>query len=57
MSAVIGADRVMWASDYPHADSTWPHSRETIERNFAGVSPEQIRAITRGNVAALYGIS
>ena len=54
---VIGADRVMWASDYPHADSTWPHSRETIERNFAGVSPEQVRAITRDNVAALYGIS
>ena len=47
----------MWASDYPHGDSTWPHSRATIERNFAGVAPEVVRAVTRDNVAALYGIS
>ena len=53
---VIGADRVMWASDYPHGDSTWSHSRETIERNFAGVATEHVRAITRDNVARLYGI-
>ena len=52
----IGADQVMWASDYPHGDSTWPYSRETIERNFAGLSADLIsKAITR-NVANLYGI-
>ena len=26
----IGVDNVMWASDYPHGDSTWPHSRQAI---------------------------
>ena len=28
----------MWSSDYPHTDSTWPKSRESIEHDFAGVS-------------------
>ncbi len=36
----IGLDRLMWASDFPHSDSTWPHSREVIERDFEGV-PER----------------
>ena len=28
----IGVDNVMWASDYPHGDSTWPHSAQGIGR-------------------------
>src|SRR5262249_39246915 len=27
---MLGADSCMWASDYPHTDSTFPHSRRTI---------------------------
>src|SRR5439155_1468453 len=27
---LLGDDRVMWASDYPHADSTWPESQRAI---------------------------
>jgi predicted TIM-barrel fold metal-dependent hydrolase len=34
---VLGDDRVMWASDYPHADSTWPESQKAIEDNFKDV--------------------
>ena len=52
----IGSDRLMWASDYPHGDSTWPDSRATIERNFAGVAPDTVKKITYGNVAELYGL-
>ena len=26
----FGADNYMWASDFPHSDSTWPHSREVV---------------------------
>ena len=39
---VLGEDRVMWASDYPHADSTWPDSQAAIEANFKSV-PERAR--------------
>jgi predicted TIM-barrel fold metal-dependent hydrolase len=52
----FGADNYKWASDFPHADSTFPHSREVIARNFAGV-PEQVTAqIVRQNASRLYGI-
>ena len=30
----VGTENVLWGSDYPHADSVWPDSRETIETQF-----------------------
>ena len=36
-TSFFGADNYMWASDFPHTDSTFPESRAWIERNFAGV--------------------
>jgi predicted TIM-barrel fold metal-dependent hydrolase len=46
----------MWASDYPHSDSTWPHSQKVIERDFSGVPEAELDALVRGNAAALYGL-
>ena len=56
---LIGVDNIMWASDYPHSDSTWPNSRESVEQQMesARVSPEDAYKITFGNAAKLYGIS
>jgi predicted TIM-barrel fold metal-dependent hydrolase len=51
----IGVDNVMWSSDYPHTASTWPHSRDIIERDFKEVSEVEKRKIVRENVAQLYG--
>jgi predicted TIM-barrel fold metal-dependent hydrolase len=51
----IGVDNVMWSSDYPHTASTWPHSRDIIERDFKDVSEVEKRKIVRENVAQLYG--
>jgi len=51
----IGVDNVMWSSDYPHTASTWPHSRDIIERDFKDVSAVEKRKIVRDNVAQLYG--
>ena len=53
----VGLDRLMWASDYPHSDSTWPHSRKVIERDFEGVPDADLAAIVCDNAARLYGIS
>src|SRR2546430_10280556 len=33
----IGLDSIMWSNDYPHNQSSWPHSRRIIEEQFAGV--------------------
>lgn len=47
----------MWASDFPHSDTTWPHSRKIIERDFAGLPVEVTRKIIFENAAKLYGIT
>jgi predicted TIM-barrel fold metal-dependent hydrolase len=53
---VLGADRVMWASDYPHADSTWPDSRQAIEEGFRHVPAGACRRILCDNARELYGL-
>ena len=50
----VGADRVMWGSDYPHRESTWPRSREVLARVLNGLSDEDRRLITYANAANLY---
>jgi predicted TIM-barrel fold metal-dependent hydrolase len=50
----LGAGRVMWASDYPHADSTWPDSQSAIEENFRGVAEATRRRILCDNARELY---
>ena len=54
---MIGTHQVMWGSDYPHGDSTWPNSRETIARNFAQTPAEVVNRVTFDNVAELYGLT
>jgi len=52
----IGVDNVMWASDYPHGDSTWPHSRKALaESPLAQHGPAVLRKVTCENVARVYG--
>jgi predicted TIM-barrel fold metal-dependent hydrolase len=53
---LFGADNYMWASDFPHADSTWPESRQVIAREFAGVPVEVTRRIVFENVRRFYAL-
>jgi predicted TIM-barrel fold metal-dependent hydrolase len=51
---VIGVDHIMWGSDYPHSESTFPRSREVLDQILQGV-PEDERAKVVGlNAARLY---
>jgi predicted TIM-barrel fold metal-dependent hydrolase len=52
----FGEGHLLWASDYPHPDSVWPHSREAIERQMKNLSPEMRQKLTRDNAASLYGL-
>ncbi len=53
----IGVDKLMWPSDYPHSDSTWPNSQEVIQRLFSNVPADQRRKIVAENAARLYGFN
>ena len=52
----FGAGHMMWASDYPHPDSTWPRSREVVEDETARLPAAIKQGIIRDNAKALYGI-
>jgi predicted TIM-barrel fold metal-dependent hydrolase len=51
-----GEGHVLWASDYPHPDSTWPNSKTAIEKQMGELAPEVRRRLTYENAAALYGL-
>jgi predicted TIM-barrel fold metal-dependent hydrolase len=53
---VTGPEPLMWGSDFPHPEGTWPHSRAVTDRLFADVAPEARDAILGGNLARLYAI-
>jgi len=53
----LPAGSLLWASDYPHTDSTWPHSRDVVARDFADVPEPELRAIVHDNAARLYGLA
>ena len=52
----FGEDNFMWASDFPHTDSTWPNSLKVIEQDFEGVPAAVKRKIICDNAAKLYHI-
>ncbi|HEV2310332.1 MAG TPA: amidohydrolase family protein [Acidimicrobiia bacterium] len=51
----IGVDQVTFETDYPHADGTWPHSREVAQRLFAGLAPDVVHRIVRDNALRMLG--
>jgi len=53
---ITGIEPLMWASDYPHPEGTFPESQQVVERIFAGVPEDELQAIVGGNAARLYGI-
>ena len=52
---VIGVDRIMWGSDYPHDEGTFPFTREALANTFAGVNHDEVAAMVGGNAAHVYG--
>src|SRR3954464_9093670 len=51
---VIGVDNMMWGSDYPHSESTFPQSRKILAEILAGVPGDEQAKIAGGNTAHVY---
>jgi len=51
---VIGVDNMMWGSDYPHSESTFPQSRKILADILAGVPDDEQAKIAGGNTARVY---
>jgi predicted TIM-barrel fold metal-dependent hydrolase len=45
----VGIDQICWEADYPHSDSTWPISPETLMASLGGVPDDEIELMTYRN--------
>ncbi|HXY92150.1 MAG TPA: amidohydrolase family protein [Acidimicrobiia bacterium] len=52
-----GAGCLLWGNDYPHPESTYPHSNELLDAMLDGVSDHDARAVTSANALRLFGFS
>lgn len=53
---ITGVEPLLWASDYPHPEGTFPESQAVVERIFAEVPDDEVAAIVGGNAARLYDL-
>jgi predicted TIM-barrel fold metal-dependent hydrolase len=53
---LIGVDTLMWGSDYPHTESTFPRSRQILGEILHDLDDEEVRQVTVSNAARLYSI-
>jgi predicted TIM-barrel fold metal-dependent hydrolase len=54
----IGMGQIMFETDYPHGDSTWPNSRLVLERLVKGaeLDDHETYLLARGNAIECYGL-
>ncbi len=56
MLDIVGEDNVMFETDYPHQDGTWPYSRQAAAEQFGMLTDAQIHKLARGNAISLFGL-
>ena len=52
----VGITNLMWGSDYPHCEGTWPYTREAIRNTFADVPEDETRLILGENAIGVFGL-
>ena len=52
----VGAEHILWSTNFPLATSAWPRTRETIERCFRDVPAEVREKVLWKNAAGLYHV-
>jgi len=50
----IGVENIMFETDYPHADTSWPRSQALLDRHVGELSADEIRRISWQNAAELF---
>jgi len=51
----IGIDKLMWGSDYPHLEGTWPNTMDSLRDTFGDYPESEIRTILGDTAARVYG--
>jgi len=53
---LVGVDNVLFETDYPHQDGTWPRTREIASTLLDGLHQDAVDKILRGNAIRLFGL-
>ena len=51
----IGIGNILWGSDFPHDEGTWPNTHESLHATFDGVPESELRAMLGENALRVYG--
>jgi predicted TIM-barrel fold metal-dependent hydrolase len=51
---LIGYENLMFATDYPHPDSTWPNTQQVFQDHFANIDRDKAEMVASGNVTRIY---
>ena len=51
---VVGVDNILWSSDYPHTESTWPNSLPVLRKLLADVPQDEAEKMAFRNSARIY---
>jgi predicted TIM-barrel fold metal-dependent hydrolase len=54
---IIGPDRVMWATDYPHTEGAFGYGREAVRMVVDATAPDDAREILGGAAARVFGLN
>ena len=50
----IGIDKLMYGTDYPHLEGTWPNTMPEMQKNLAAFSADELAAVLGENALAVY---
>ena len=53
---MLNIERLMWANDFPHSDSTWPWSQEILAEHAAELTEDERNMVCHDNVKKLYNL-
>jgi predicted TIM-barrel fold metal-dependent hydrolase len=53
----VGPNKIMWATDYPHADGFFPGAPDMVRERIKGTSPETQRGVLAGGALGFYGLN
>jgi predicted TIM-barrel fold metal-dependent hydrolase len=52
----IGIEQITFETDYPHQDSTWPHTLDAVRKFAPSLSEAELNKVLRDNARALIGL-
>ena len=52
----VGVSNVTFETDYPHSDSTWPHTKEVAQKLMGHLPDDVVRKLVRGNAIEMLSL-